>query len=70
MIDPISSAGSGMSVAQKWMDATANNIANINDAGPTTGPGSTGTTVISAPIATGASGPGQGVSRRSRHQPC
>ena len=58
MIDPISIAGSGMSVAQKWMDATANNIANINDVGPTSGPGLTGTTVIATPITNGA---GQGV---------
>ena len=61
MINPISIAGSGMSVAQKWMDATANNIANINDVGPTAGPGFTGTTVISAPITTGVNGSGQGV---------
>jgi flagellar basal-body rod protein FlgC len=65
MIDPISSAGSGMSVAQKWMDATANNIANINDVGPTSGPGFTGTTVIAAPITTGVNGTGQGVTATS-----
>ena len=58
MIDPISIAGSGMSAAQRWMDATANNIANINDVGPTSGPGFTGTTVIATPITNGA---GQGV---------
>ncbi|WP_198942710.1 flagellar basal body rod protein FlgC [Actinophytocola xanthii] len=38
MFDNIGVAASGVAVYRKWLDAVSDNIANINDASPTTGP--------------------------------
>jgi flagellar basal-body rod protein FlgC len=37
MFDNIGVAASGVAVYRKWLDAVSDNIANINDASPTTG---------------------------------
>jgi flagellar basal-body rod protein FlgC len=38
MFDNIGTAASGVAVYRKWLDAVSDNIANINDASPTSGP--------------------------------
>jgi flagellar basal-body rod protein FlgC len=38
MFDAISNAGSGLVVYRKWLDAVSDNVSNINDVAPTSGP--------------------------------
>ncbi|GGK18230.1 flagellar basal-body rod protein FlgC [Pilimelia terevasa] len=38
LFDSIGIAGSGVTVYRKWLDAVSDNIANMNDAAPTSGP--------------------------------
>ena len=38
MFGAIDNAGSGLVVYRKWLDAVSDNIANINDVSPTSGP--------------------------------
>ena len=37
MFNAISTAGTGLNTYQTWLDAIANNIANVNDVSPTSG---------------------------------
>ena len=38
MFDAIQNAGSGLVVYRKWLDAVSDNVSNINDVSPTSGP--------------------------------
>jgi flagellar basal-body rod protein FlgC len=38
LFDAIGIAGTGVTVYRKWLDAVSDNLANINDAAPTSGP--------------------------------
>lgn len=37
LFDAIGIAGTGVTVYRKWLDAVSDNLANVNDAGPTSG---------------------------------
>lgn len=50
MFDSIGIAASGVAVHRKWMDAVSDNIANINNASPTSGPAFQERFVQAAPI--------------------
>jgi flagellar basal-body rod protein FlgC len=52
-------AGSGLSVHRQWLDAISDNIANINNASPTTGEAFRARFVVAQSV-TGASGEGGG----------
>jgi flagellar basal-body rod protein FlgC len=51
MFDNIGVAASGVAVYRKWMDAVSDNIANINDASPTSGPAFRERFVQAGPVA-------------------
>ena len=51
VFDNIGVAASGVSVYRKWLDAVSDNIANINDVSPTSGPAFQERFVQAAPIA-------------------
>ncbi|HEY3736463.1 MAG TPA: flagellar basal body rod C-terminal domain-containing protein [Jatrophihabitans sp.] len=61
MFDAISTAGTGINVMQTWIDALGNNIANINDVSPTSGPAFQASFVQAQALPTGADGLGGGV---------
>lgn len=61
MYDAISTAGTGINVMQTWIDTLGNNIANINDVSPTSGPAFQATFVQAQALQTGADGVGGGV---------
>jgi flagellar basal-body rod protein FlgC len=46
-------AGTGLTVYRKWLDAVSDNLANINDASPTSGPAFQARYVLARPAATG-----------------
>ncbi|MCU1659520.1 MAG: flagellar basal body rod protein FlgG [Pseudonocardiales bacterium] len=61
MFDAIDTSGTGLSVYRTWIDTIANNIANVNDESPTSGPAFQAQFVQAEPIATGPDGVGHGV---------
>jgi len=56
LFDSIGIAGTGVTVYRKWLDAVSDNIANMNDAKPTSGPAFQERFVIAT-----AAGDGKGV---------
>lgn len=61
MFNTIDTAGSGMNVMTTWIDALANNIANVNDTTPTSQAAFQATYVQAQAKSTGANGVGGGV---------
>lgn len=61
MFNAIDTAGTGLSVYRTWIDTLANNIANVNDVRPTSGPAFQAQYVQAAEIAPGPDGVGRGV---------
>jgi flagellar basal-body rod protein FlgC len=61
MYDAISTAGTGLSAYQTWVDSVANNIANINDVRPTSQQAFQAQFVQAQAVGPGADGIGQGV---------
>jgi flagellar basal-body rod protein FlgC len=61
VFNAIDTSGTGMSVYRTWIDVIANNIANVNDVSPTSGPAFQAQFVQAQPIAAGPDGVGQGV---------
>lgn len=61
MFNAIDTAGTGIHVYQTWIDALGNNIANVNDVAPTSGPAFQATFVQAQALPTGADGVGGGV---------
>jgi flagellar basal-body rod protein FlgC len=61
MFDAIDTAGTGLSVYRTWIDAIANNIANVNDETPMSGPAFQAQYVQATPAGNGADGVGHGV---------
>jgi flagellar basal-body rod protein FlgC len=61
MFDAINTAGSGLSTYRTWIDVIANNIANVNDTSPTSGPAFQAQFVQAQPAAAGSDGIGRGV---------
>jgi flagellar basal-body rod protein FlgC len=61
MFDAISTAGTGLTTYRTWLDVIANNIANVNDVSPTSGPAFQAQYVQAQPIDGGPDGAGQGV---------
>ncbi len=61
MFDSINTAGTGLSTYQTWLDALANNIANVNDVSPTSGTAFQAEFVQAQPRGAGADGVGSGV---------
>jgi flagellar basal-body rod protein FlgC len=49
-------AGTGLAVQRKWLDAVADNLANVNDAARTSGPAFQARYVVARPVAPGAGG--------------
>jgi flagellar basal-body rod protein FlgC len=61
MFSAIGTAGTGLNTMQTWLDAIANNIANVNDTAPTSGKAFQAQYVQAGEIGPGATGVGQGV---------
>ena len=61
MFDAIGTAGTGLTAYRTWIDALANNIANVNTVTPTSGPAFQAQFVQARPIPAGPDGIGQGV---------
>jgi flagellar basal-body rod protein FlgC len=61
MFNAISTASTGLNVMQTWIDTLGNNIANVNDVSPTSGPAFQATFVQAQALPTDASGIGGGV---------
>ena len=61
MFDAINTAGTGLDVYRTWVDVIANNIANVNDAKPTSGPAFQAQYVQAESIQGGPDGVGQGI---------
>jgi flagellar basal-body rod protein FlgC len=61
MFDAIDTSGSGLSTYRTWLDVIANNIANVNDVSPTSGPAFQAQFVQAQPIQAGPDGVGHGV---------
>lgn len=61
MFNAISTAGTGLSIYHTWLDAIANNIANLNDTSPTSGPAFQAQFVQAEALPAGADGTGSGV---------
>lgn len=61
MFDSIDTSGSGLAVYRTWIDAIANNIANVDDTSPTSGSAFQAQFVQAQPIAGGSDGVGRGV---------
>jgi flagellar basal-body rod protein FlgC len=61
MFEAINESGSGLATYQTFLDATANNIANVNDASPTSGPAFQAQYIEAQANATGTAGVGGGV---------
>jgi len=49
----LSTAQSGLTVFRTWMDAVSDNIANMDDAAPTSGPAYQARFVLASPVGTG-----------------
>lgn len=61
MFDAIGTAGTGLSTYRTWLDAIANNIANVNDVSKTSAPAFQAQFVQATPLPAGADGAGSGV---------
>jgi flagellar basal-body rod protein FlgC len=61
VFDAIDTAGTGLTVYRTWLDVLANNIANVNDVSPTSGPAFQAQYVQAQPVGTGPDGVGRGV---------
>jgi flagellar basal-body rod protein FlgC len=61
MFDAIDTSGTGLSVYRTWIDTIANNIANVNDESPMSGPAFQAQFVQAEPIGAGMDGVGHGV---------
>jgi flagellar basal-body rod protein FlgC len=61
VFDAISTAGSGLSSYHTWLDVIADNIANVNDTAPTSGPVFATHYAQAAAVPGGADGVGAGV---------
>jgi flagellar basal-body rod protein FlgC len=62
VFDAIDTSGTGLSTYRTWLDAIANNIANVNDISPTSGPAFQAQYVQAQPISeVGPDGVGHGV---------
>jgi flagellar basal-body rod protein FlgC len=61
LFDAISTTGTGMKTYQTWLDAIANNIANINTVKPTSGAAFQATYVEASANGAGSEGVGTGV---------
>jgi flagellar basal-body rod protein FlgC len=61
MFNSIDTSGTGLATYQTWLDAIANNIANVNDESPTSGPAFQATFVQAQALPTGPDGVGTGV---------
>jgi flagellar basal-body rod protein FlgC len=61
MFNSIDTSGSGLAVYRTWIDTIANNIANVSDTSPTSGPAFQAQFVQAQPIGDGPDGVGQGV---------
>jgi flagellar basal-body rod protein FlgC len=61
MFNAIGTAGTGLSTYRTWIDAIANNIANVNDTSPTSGPAFQAQFVQAEALPAGADGTGSGV---------
>lgn len=61
MFNAIGTAATGLNVYQTWIDAIGNNIANVNDIAPTSGPAFQATFVQAQALPAGANGVGGGV---------
>lgn len=61
MFNAIGTAGTGLTTYHTWLDAIANNIANVNDVSPTSGKAFQAEFVQAAPLNTGPDGIGTGV---------
>ena len=56
MFDNIGVAASGVAVYRKWLDAVSDNIANLNDVSPTSGPAFQERFIQAGPVTEGAGG--------------
>jgi flagellar basal-body rod protein FlgC len=61
MFDAIDTSGTGLSAYRTWIDAIANNMANVNDVSPTSGPAFQAQFVQAQPVGPGPDGVGHGV---------
>jgi flagellar basal-body rod protein FlgC len=61
VFNSIDTAGTGLATYQTWLDAIANNIANVNDTSPTSGPAFQAQFVQVQAAPTGPDGVGTGV---------
>ncbi|HZC72235.1 MAG TPA: flagellar basal body rod C-terminal domain-containing protein [Jatrophihabitans sp.] len=61
MFDAINTSGTGLTVYRTWVDAIANNIANVNDVSPTSGAAFQAQYVQAQPVEAGPDGVGHGV---------
>lgn len=61
LFDAISTAGTGLDTYRTWIDVLANNIANVNDTSPTSGPAFQAQYVQAQPVGNGPDGVGHGV---------
>ncbi len=57
----IAISGTGIDAAQTWIDTSAGNIANMNDAAPTSGPAYQEQTPVLVPAGAAPGAPGEGV---------
>ena len=61
MFNCIDTSGTGLSTYQTWIDVIANNIANVNDTSPTSGPAFQAQFVQAQALPAGPDGVGAGV---------
>ena len=61
MFQSIDTSATGLSTYRTWLDVIANNIANVNDTSPTSGPAFQAQFVQAQPIGGGLGGVGNGV---------
>jgi flagellar basal-body rod protein FlgC len=61
MFEAIGTAGTGLSTYRTWIDTIANNIANVNDTSPTSGPAFQAQFVQAESLPSDAEGVGGGV---------
>lgn len=61
MFDAIDTSGTGLSTYRTWIDAIADNIANVNDVSPTSGTAFQAEYVQAQPVGPGPDGVGHGV---------
>jgi flagellar basal-body rod protein FlgC len=61
VFNAINTASTGLNVMQTWIDTIGNNIANVNDLSPTSGPAFQATFVQAQALSTDSNGVGGGV---------